>query len=189
MRSRTLAARCALHGTALATLATLFCGGATTARAESKPRLDLAIAGGSVIPLEDFDSIGNAYGGSVALRLSAFRFGFGFGGVLPDARPQGHLGAFWGECTWYVLPLDDGTDRVWAPYVIGAVGLITDDGDPGPDPDGIEPARWNLSGPDPLFTLGGGVRYGPARGLYLQVDVRQHNIRHAGLSLGAGYSF
>ena len=164
--------------------------GASVARAEA-PTLDLGIAGGSMIPWESLDTIGNAFAGVVGLRFGAFKVGLGFGSVLPDARAQGQLGAFWAEGMWFPLHVssETGSETSWSPYALLGAGLVTDDGDPAPDPDGIEHVRWNTAGPDPLLTGGVGVRYGPTQGLYLSAELRQYNLSHAGLSLGAGWSF
>ena len=145
---------------------------------------DLNVGGGTLMPWEHPDEIGNAYGGSVGVSLHQFRIALAAAGILPDSRIQGHFGLLAIEVHWRPFEPFYGL----LPYVLGAVGLtVPDDVDdqPAMDP---PPVRWARRVTF-VGTLGLGLAYGAPTGFYLAVDARAYNISHGGLNISAGYRF
>ncbi|MCC6625477.1 MAG: hypothetical protein IT385_29830 [Deltaproteobacteria bacterium] len=146
-------------------------------------KIDVLVGGGTVVDYGAASEVGNAFGATALIGAGDFAGGIGLARVLPDSRTQGQFSVWWLEGRWYAL----GRAALIQPYACVGFGSATDD-DFVPGSLAFEPAQWSTEAGF-LAMLGGGVRYGAERGIFLAADVRAWNLGHLGISLNAGVTF
>jgi len=146
-------------------------------------KVDVIVGGGTVVDYAHTDEVGNAFGATALVGAGDFAGGIGLARVLPDSRTQGQFTVWWLEGRWFPI----GRVELIQPYVCVGFGSATDD-DFVPGSLTFEPAQWSTAAAF-LAMVGGGVRYGEARGAFLAADVRAWNLGHLGLTLNAGVTF
>lgn len=162
---------------------------------EAQARLNIrgvvSAGGGTIMPFDDPGEIGTTYGVLAGVELfDQLRVLIGAAGVLPDARIQGHFGAFWleGQIHPFRCWFEDELGVPLSPYGLLGFGFALPDTDPATVP-GVDWVRWSTGSVSFLMQYGLGVLYGPREGFYVAADVRLYNVSHGGFTLQAGVTF
>jgi hypothetical protein len=175
------------HSLLLLTLAALLV--ATVASAAQAKVFGLRFEGGTILPYDQPENVGNGAQLMLTLDVKDLQLGLGIGVVLPASRTDAALPTGQLVCQWHIWRKADWSRRtLLSPYVSLGVGLAGIDAlDESSENDAV--VRWVDGKPEILGQLGLGLTYGEAKGIYLMTEARAVNLSHGAAVLGAGIRF
>ena len=151
--------------------------------------LGLRFDGGTILPYDAPDDVGNGAQLVITLDYKDLQFGVGGGVALPASRTETAFPVIHLSVSWHLWRQSDWVRRtLLSPYVSLGAGVAAPD-NPGDDAETDELVRWVTDEPEFLGLLGIGATYGGSDGVYLLGEVRAVNPTHLALVVGGGIRF